>query len=173
MQWLDYEAYTPLAVKAFEQIADEAAARWPGRGWQSTIDRAAGHRRGQRRRSSAASPHRAEAFAVCRYAIERVKQIAPIWKREYFDGGDVWIEGATADPGDEARARRRHGTSVHVTVRLFARLRDIAGTAELSRRASRWRDRAGCLGRAGRRVSRSRRLRDQRLVRGERIVRAA
>ena len=50
----------------------------------------------------AASPHRAEAFAVCRYAIERVKQIAPIWKREHFDGGDVWIEGATADPSDEA-----------------------------------------------------------------------
>ena len=36
--------------------------------------------------------------------IERVKQIAPIWKREYFDGGDVWIEGATADP-DDVRAR--------------------------------------------------------------------
>jgi molybdopterin synthase catalytic subunit len=34
-----------------------------------------------------------------------VKQIAPIWKREFFDGGDVWIEGATADP-DDAGARR-------------------------------------------------------------------
>ena len=35
-----------------------------------------------------------------------VKQIAPIWKREFFEGGDVWIEGATADPADEdARAR--------------------------------------------------------------------
>jgi len=39
-----------------------------------------------------------------RYAIERVKQIAPIWKREFFEGGDVWIEGATADPDDQ-RAR--------------------------------------------------------------------
>jgi molybdopterin synthase catalytic subunit len=39
---------------------------------------------------------------VCRYAIERVKQIAPIWKREVFDGGEAWIEGATADPSDEA-----------------------------------------------------------------------
>ena len=47
----------------------------------------------------AASAHRAEAFAACRYAIERVKQIAPIWKHEHFDGGEVWIEGATADPG--------------------------------------------------------------------------
>ena len=54
--------------------------------------------------TSAASPHRADAYAACRYTIERVKQIAPIWKREYFDGGDLWIEGATADP-DDAGAR--------------------------------------------------------------------
>ena len=54
---------------------------------------------------AAASPHRADAYAACRYAIERVKQIAPVWKREFFDGGDVWIEGAIADPADEtARA---------------------------------------------------------------------
>jgi molybdopterin synthase catalytic subunit len=52
-----------------------------------------------------ASAHRADAFASCRYVIERVKQIAPIWKREFFEGGDVWIEGATADPDDQqARA---------------------------------------------------------------------
>ncbi len=52
-----------------------------------------------------ASPHRAHAYAASRYAIERVKQIAPIWKREFFEGGDVWIEGATADPdNDTARA---------------------------------------------------------------------
>jgi molybdopterin synthase catalytic subunit len=53
---------------------------------------------------AASSAHRADAHAACRYAIERVKQIAPIWKREFFEGGDVWIEGATADP-DDARAR--------------------------------------------------------------------
>ena len=51
---------------------------------------------------AAASPHRGHAFSACRYAIERVKQIAPIWKREFFEGGDVWIEGATADPDDAA-----------------------------------------------------------------------
>ena len=49
----------------------------------------------------AASAHRADAFAATRYAIERVKQIVPIWKREHFDGGDVWLEGAVADPADE------------------------------------------------------------------------
>ena len=59
---------------------------------------------------AAASAHRAPSFEVCRYAIERVKQIAPIWKHEHFSGGEVWIEGATADPDDlSARdeARRR------------------------------------------------------------------
>jgi len=55
---------------------------------------------------AAAAPHRADAFAACRYAIERIKQIAPIWKHEYFEEGDAWIEGATADPDDE-EARRR------------------------------------------------------------------
>jgi molybdopterin synthase catalytic subunit len=50
---------------------------------------------------AAASPHRADAFCACRYAIERVKQIAPVWKHEHFEGGDVWIEGATANPDDE------------------------------------------------------------------------
>jgi molybdopterin synthase catalytic subunit len=99
--WLDYEAFAPLALKAFEQIAVEAAGRWPGT--QVAIH----HRTGRVAIGEASvviaagSPHRADAFAVCRYAIERVKQIAPIWKHEHFEGGDVWIEGATADPADE------------------------------------------------------------------------
>jgi MoaE-MoaD fusion protein len=100
--WLDYEAFAPLAVKAFEQIAVEAAARWPG------ARMAIHHRTGRVAIGeasvaiAAASPHRADAFAACRYAIERVKQIAPIWKHEHFEGGDVWIEGATTHPFDEA-----------------------------------------------------------------------
>jgi molybdopterin synthase catalytic subunit len=101
---LEYEAYEPLAVRVFERIAVEAAERWPNA-------RLAVHHRvgvvsvGEASVVVAAgSPHRADAFAVCRYAIERVKQIAPIWKREHFEGGDVWVEGATADP-DDAIAR--------------------------------------------------------------------
>jgi molybdopterin synthase catalytic subunit len=102
VRWLDYEAYAPLAVKAFEQIAAEAAGRWDG------ARVAIHHRTGRLDIGEASvvivavSAHRSEAFAVCRYAIERVKQIAPIWKHEHFDGGDVWIEGATADPSDAA-----------------------------------------------------------------------
>jgi molybdopterin synthase catalytic subunit len=105
VRYLEYEAFEPLAVKAFERIAGEVAERWPG------ARLALWHRVGRLEIGEAsvaiavASAHRAEAHAGCRYAIERVKQIAPIWKREFFDGGDVWIEGATADPDDvQARA---------------------------------------------------------------------
>jgi molybdopterin synthase catalytic subunit len=100
--WLDYDAYAPLAVKAFDQIEAEATARWPD------VRLSIHHRTGRVNIGepsvviAAASPHRAEAFAVCRYAIERIKQIAPIWKHEHFAGGEVWIEGATADATDEA-----------------------------------------------------------------------
>jgi molybdopterin synthase catalytic subunit len=104
--WIDYEAYEPLAHKAFAQIAREASERWPA------VRLAIHHRVGRVAIGeasvaiAAASPHRAEGFAACRYAIERVKQMAPIWKHEHFEGGEVWIEGATADPEDEDA--RRH-----------------------------------------------------------------
>ena len=86
---------------------------------------------------AAASPHRADAFAACRYAIERVKQIVPIWKHEYFDGGDVWIEGADRRSRRCDRARRGFEDRVRVTVRLFARLRDLVGEGELVREVAR------------------------------------
>ena len=99
--WLDYEAFAPLALKTFAQIAAEAAEKWPD------ARLAIHHRTGRVAIGeasvviAAASPHRADAFAASRYAIERVKQIAPIWKHEHFEGGEVWIEGATADPANE------------------------------------------------------------------------
>jgi molybdopterin synthase catalytic subunit len=102
---LEYEAYEPLAVKVFERIRDEIAAEWP----DAVI--ALHHRIGRLAAGEVsvaivvASLHRAAAFAACRYAIERVKQVAPIWKREAFEGGDVWIEGAVATP-DDVDARR-------------------------------------------------------------------
>ena len=102
VRYLEYEAYEPLALRAFERIAAEVAERWPD------ARLALHHRVGRLELGeasvaiAAASAHRAAAFAACRYAIERVKQIAPIWKREVFEGGDVWIEGATADPDDAA-----------------------------------------------------------------------
>jgi molybdopterin synthase catalytic subunit len=100
--FLEYEAYEPLAVRALGRIVEEARGFWPD------VRVAVHHRIGRLDIGeasvvvAAASAHRANAFAATRYAIERVKQIVPIWKREHFDGGDVWLEGATADPDDNA-----------------------------------------------------------------------
>ena len=102
VSYLEYEAYEPLAVKALQRIVDEARESWPG------ARLGVHHRVGRIELSeasiiiAAASAHRAEAFAACRYTIERVKQIVPIWKHEHFEGGEVWLEGATADPEDAA-----------------------------------------------------------------------
>ena len=102
VEFLEYEAYEPLAVRALNRILDEARATWPG------ARMGIHHRIGRLAIGEASviivatSPHRADAFAACRYAIERVKQIVPIWKHEFFEGGEVWIEGATANPEDEA-----------------------------------------------------------------------
>jgi molybdopterin synthase catalytic subunit len=103
--YLEYEAYEPLAIRVFERIRDEMTAEWP----EAVV--ALHHRIGRLERGevsvaiAVSSPHRATAFAACRYAIERVKQIAPIWKRETFEGGEVWVEGAVATPDDEAARR--------------------------------------------------------------------
>jgi molybdopterin synthase catalytic subunit len=100
--YLEYEAYEPLARRALDRIAAEAAERWPAAAM------AVHHRVGRLAVGeasvavAAASAHRADAFTVCRYAIERVKQIVPVWKHEFFEDGDAWVEGATADPDDRA-----------------------------------------------------------------------
>jgi len=99
---LYYEAYEPLALSVFGIITAEADGWWPG------ARLAIRHRVGPVAVGeasiviAAASAHRTEAFRACRYAIERVKQIAPIWKRETFDGGEEWIEGAAAEASDAA-----------------------------------------------------------------------
>ena len=111
VQFLEYEAYEPLAIRALQRIVDEARDLWPG----ARI--AVHHRLGRLEIGeasiviAAASAHRADAFAACRYTIERVKQIVPIWKREHFNGGDVWLEGATADPDDQAAREKAYRTA--------------------------------------------------------------
>ena len=88
---LEYEAYAPMAEKKFAEIAAEATALWPGA-------RVAIHHRvgvlipGELAVViAAATPHRAEAFAACRHAIERLKADVPIWKKEVFADGAVWV----------------------------------------------------------------------------------
>ncbi len=106
VRFLEYEAYEPLAVRALHLIAAEAAEAWP----QARL--AIHHRVGRLEIGEAsivvvaAAAHRAEAFRVCRYAIERVKQILPVWKHEFFVDGEDWVEGALADPADETARQR-------------------------------------------------------------------
>ena len=98
---LEYEAYAPAAEKMMDRIADEIAARWG-------IDRVAMvHRTGRLGVGEASvviavsAAHRGEAFAACAYAIERLKEIVPIWKKERYADGAVWV-GSEADYQREA-----------------------------------------------------------------------
>ena len=91
--YLEYEAYEPMALEQMRAIAREARQRWP-------IDQAAiVHRLGRLEIGETSiaivvtSAHRAPAFDACRHAIDRVKKGVPIWKKEYFADGAVWVEG--------------------------------------------------------------------------------
>ena len=157
----------------FDRIGGEAQERWPG------ASLAIHHRIGRVEIGeasvviAAASAHRAEAFAACRFAIERVKQIAPVWKHEHFEGGDVWIEGATADPDDEAALHAAARAGMLVTIRLFARLRELAGHVRAATRCCRTSRPSGTAWDAdGRRVSGAGRLRTVALGRRQRRLRA-
>lgn len=106
VRYLEYEAFEALAIRVFRQIQAEAAEQWPGAALGIV------HRVGRLGIGEAsivivaATAHRAEAFQVCRYAIERIKQIAPVWKHEFFEDGEAWVEGAIADPADETARTR-------------------------------------------------------------------
>ena len=97
---LEYEAYVPLALETFKRIDMEINEKWP------EIRLAIHHRTGRLEVGETSivivttSEHRDNSFTACHYAIERVKQIAPIWKCEFFEDGNTWIEGATVDPED-------------------------------------------------------------------------
>ena len=91
---LEYDAYPEMAVAKMRQIGDEIHARWP-------VDRVAMvHRVGRLTLGEAsvaiavASPHRQEALQACAYAIERLKEIVPIWKKEVWADGSEWIGSA-------------------------------------------------------------------------------
>ena len=109
---LEYEAYRPMADAKLAEIADEIRERW------SVQDVAIAHRLGRLEIGdislvvAVASPHRKSAFAACQYAVDRVKQIVPIWKKEFFEGGEVWVgsQEDVAAPGPlEAAARDTAG----------------------------------------------------------------
>jgi molybdopterin synthase catalytic subunit len=102
---LEYEAYETMALSEIRKLAEEAGRRWE-------ITRIAiTHRIGvvEIGETSVAiavsAPHRAEAFEACRFAIDRLKEIVPIWKKEHFEGGEIWIGCQTSHPPHAHRAK--------------------------------------------------------------------
>ncbi len=89
--YLEYEAYRPMAEKKLEQVALEMCDRWE-------VDVAIAHRLGRLEIGetslvvAVASKHRRDAFAACQYSVDRIKTTVPIWKKELFVGGEVWVE---------------------------------------------------------------------------------
>jgi molybdopterin synthase catalytic subunit len=89
--FLIYEAYESMAVKKLEQIGREIEERWPGAKVAIT------HRVGKLDITDVAvviavsTPHRADAYEANRYAIERIKEFVPIWKKEHWENGEEWI----------------------------------------------------------------------------------
>jgi molybdopterin synthase catalytic subunit len=96
--YLAYEAYVPMAEKKLSEIGQEIEERWPG------ARVAIAHRIGELQISDIAvviavsSPHRKAAYEANEYAIERIKQIVPIWKKEIWEDGQQWIGSQTQKP---------------------------------------------------------------------------
>ena len=106
VKYLEYQAYPELAERTMEQIGSEVLARWP------EVRLAMAHRTGHLDIGeasvmiAASAPHRAEAFAACRYTIERIKAIMPVWKKEFASGEDYWVEGPVAGETTPDQAER-------------------------------------------------------------------
>ena len=107
VDYLEYDAYPAMATKVMRQIRDEVRERW------EVCAVAMHHRRGRLAIGEASvliavsSPHRKDGIEACHYAIDRLKQIVPVWKKEVWSDGAHWIEGsltprAEAQPAPDA-----------------------------------------------------------------------
>jgi len=91
--YLEYDAYPSMAVKKMRQVAEEVHSRW------SITDIAISHRIGRLEIGetsllvAVSAPHRREAFEACHHAVDRIKELVPVWKKEVWEGGESWVEG--------------------------------------------------------------------------------
>lgn len=91
---LEYEAYPEMAEASFGEIAAEARARWPDISAVAVVHRVGRLAVGDVSIAIAvAAAHRANTFDACHYIIDRIKQISPIWKKEFGPDGSNWVEG--------------------------------------------------------------------------------
>ncbi|MCB0565922.1 MAG: molybdenum cofactor biosynthesis protein MoaE [Phaeodactylibacter sp.] len=88
---LEFEAYEPMAVSEMRKIAEQVKARWPA-------EKVAFHHRVGTLHPgeiaviiAVATPHRKASFEACQYAIDTLKETVPIWKKEIFEDGEVWV----------------------------------------------------------------------------------
>jgi molybdopterin synthase catalytic subunit/molybdopterin converting factor small subunit len=92
VKFLEYEAHAPMALAKMREIAAAIRARWPG-----TLRVALVHRVGRLEIGESSvmiavsSPHRREALEACHFAIDTLKETVPVWKKEYFEDGEVWV----------------------------------------------------------------------------------
>ena len=92
VKFLEYEAHAPMAEAKLREIGAEARRRWPGVKRVAIL-----HRIGRLEIGEASvliavsSAHRAEAFEACRWAIDTLKTTVPVWKKEHFEDGEVWV----------------------------------------------------------------------------------
>lgn len=91
---LEYQAYEPMALRIFDDIAAQIRSRWP-----DTTHVVIHHRLGRLEIGeisvliAVGCPHRAEAFDACQYAIDSLKDQAPIWKKEWYDDHEFsWVK---------------------------------------------------------------------------------
>jgi len=93
VQHLEYDAYPEMALKKMREVADEVRARFPVTG-VGVMHRTGRVEIGETSLLVAvSSAHRAASFEACHYAVDRIKQIVPVWKKEVWEDGEEWIEG--------------------------------------------------------------------------------
>lgn len=104
---LEYEAYPEMAVREMKRIADQAIEQFAVKA-VAMVHRIGVVEIGEASVAIAVSAaHRDPAFRACRFAIDRLKEIVPIWKKEHYDGGEIWIGPQQGSPafGREISAR--------------------------------------------------------------------
>jgi molybdopterin synthase catalytic subunit len=102
---LEYEAFASMAVKEMRGLATQAKKRWPVRKI-AMVHRIGVVPVGEASVAIAVSAgHRGEAFDACHWLIDRLKEIVPIWKKEHYRGGEVWIGAQQSGPAPR-RTRR-------------------------------------------------------------------
>lgn len=92
VKFLEYEAHGPMALAKMREIALAIRQRWPIISRVAVVHRVGRLEIGESSVMIAvSSPHRAEAFEACRFAIDTLKETVPIWKKEHFEDGEVWV----------------------------------------------------------------------------------